>query len=245
MGCFDELFAIYQKVDDILFKKVAEINKNESVNHKKIGMPFFMFGLDNYLDADVKLMVFGQEPHHYGDSSKWKSLAYGEDESVTLDDMMNFYEEFMMEKYGGSGIFQRTIRNFVKRAGEKKPGVKVDYLWNNILKIGLLENKGADTFMKQWYPQIIKPYLNPLIPEEINILKPDHIIFFTGYKHDNYINDIFDNPQWIETDSFHKNDLCEVKIPNVKKAFRTYHPLYLNTFHRKEEVYERMLNEIM
>jgi len=239
----DELYEIYRKADDILFGTVREINKNATFDIVKMGIPFFISELSGYINADIKLMIFGQVVHTYGDS-KWESRAYGEDKNVEVGCMMDFYESFMEEKYGGRDIFQRTVRNLVKQVGLRKPNMKIDYLWNNIIKIGLLENKNADILLRQWYEKIIKPHLNPLISQEISLLKPDYVIFFSGYKYDNYINDIFNNPQWMKIENFEPNDFSEIAIPNVKKAFRTYHPRYLNTFHRKKEIFERIINGI-
>jgi hypothetical protein len=64
--------------------------------------------------------------------------------------------------------------------------------------------------------------------QEIDILKPDFLVFLSGPKYDTYINDIFGNPQKKAIAGFNENELCECAIPTVKKAVRTYHPAFLH-----------------
>jgi len=78
-----------------------------------------------------------------------------------------------------------------------------------------------------WYEEITRPYFNPLILREIEILRPDYLVFFTGPDSDRYISDIFGNPAKKPVAGFSEGELCEFVIPNVKKAVRTYHPGYL------------------
>ena len=88
-------------------------------------------------------------------------------------------------------------------------------LWNNIVKIG----NAYKGFPNKLYDDGIKNNMKKVIPIEIEILKPDFIVFFTG---PNSSNGLYDNV------------LCEIILPNVKKCFRLYHPKYLD-FRKKND----------
>jgi hypothetical protein len=130
---------------------------------------------------------------------------------------------------------------------ERNKDKKIEYLWNNIIKLGKNNEKG---FPQNWYDyDIIKQNFNEIILKEITILKPDFIVFFTGPNdpYDKVLNDIFNNPVRISVEGFSERELCGLKIKNVKKAFRTYHPTYLLRNNRKrpyEEYIEKIINEI-
>jgi hypothetical protein len=201
---------------------------------------------EKYEQADIKLMVFGQEVHDFGNIG-WKSKIYGEDENVDIEDMMSFYREFMDCGYGKGGVFQQEVRKLIDQLRNKNSELKIEYLWNNILKLGLAKNNKRDVFRDQWYDEVIKPHLNPLIPQEIEILKPDYIVFFTGptSQYEGVIDDVFGTPERKEVVGFDKKDLCEVVIPCAKKAYRTYHPMYLRRHPEfKKKVFDAITDDL-
>jgi hypothetical protein len=52
-----------------------------------------------------------------------------------------------------------------------------------------------------------------LIVKELEIIKPDFLVFLTGTTRDFIIDDIFNKPKRKEVAGFSQDDICEIKIP--------------------------------
>jgi hypothetical protein len=108
-------------------------------------------------------------------------------------------------------------------------------------------------FPKPFYEKIIKPYLNKLILTEVEILKPDYIVFFMGpnRNYQDVLDNMFNIPTRLRVDGFDERQLCEIKIPNIKKSFRTYHPRYLFNLKKSNDgkdidtYFKKIINSIM
>ena len=160
---------------------------------------------------------------------------------------MGEYDEFFRTKYcyKYGGQFWNMVKYFINEIIIKNKEKKIGYLWNNLVKAG----KDSKGFPWNWYEEIIKPNFNKLILKEIDILKPDYIVFFTGPNssngpYDNVLDHIFSNPNRKKVSGFNDNELCEIEIKNVKKSFRTYHPTYLLR-NNKERPYKDFIKKIV
>jgi hypothetical protein len=242
----EELYDLYYELDQELFDVMCNENYKIANENDKATFPLFIEPTGKYLSADIKLMIFGQETNSwygvYGDKKdkKTKDVAW----------ILGKYEDFFSgtETSYNSPFWQGT-KNIINGLRSKFDSNKtVEFLWNNIVKMGYAGRNVKPHFPHKFYDDIniIKKYLNPLIPMEIDILKPDFIIFFTGPDYDRVIDDIFLAPCRKAIEGFTKRELCEIMIPNVKRSFRTYHPQYLyrNTTRHKNDFFEVIINEI-
>jgi len=227
----NKLYTLYSKLD--VFGLVDEHNKSVKVRAKKAVFPLFIKTNESYEKADKKIMIFGQETNRWGG-------IYGT--GITVEEILDKYENFFNTKccYSYAGQFWNGVKHFINSYKKKNSDISVDYLWNNIVKMGI-DNKG---FPYAFYENIVKPNLNQLINKEIEILKPDNIIFFTGPNYDEIIDDVFNKPDRIEIQGYTKRELCEIKITNVKKAIRTYHPNYLYR-NDIDKYYKTIIKEFM
>jgi hypothetical protein len=224
----EELYNLYTQITtEEVLNKVKEKNLKLPDNEKSTD-PLFIGVTEGYLNADIKLMIFGQETNGWGggefdiDNTEdvIEMLICGDD---TPDCMgyRGFFSEKYCYKYGGQ--FWNMVKKFILDLQTDNQDKKIDYIWNNVIKMG----KRGIGFPNYWYNDIIKPYFNNLIIKEIDILKPNFIVFFSGPNYDKYINDIFDNPLKKSVAGFNEQELCEIKIQNIKRSFRTYHPQFL------------------
>jgi hypothetical protein len=223
----NSLWELYGDVIKNIYDSVKTKN-TELSDKQKATNPLLIHVSDEYVNADVRLMVFGQETNNW-----WGT--FGEDD--TVEKMMDYlisgdgdndgYLGFFSEKncYSYGGQFWPFVKKFIGDLQSAHNGKNISYLWNNVLKLGLGRNNPGTT--PYWYENIIKPYFNRIILQEIDILKPDFLVFLSGPNYDTYINDIFGNPQKKAITGFNENELCEFTIPTVKKAVRTYHPAFL------------------
>jgi len=220
-----------------LFNPVEAYNTQTKNEAEKAACPLFLKTNPGYENANKKLMIFGQE------TNGWLG-PYSRD--VSVDRIMKEYEDFFSGKYCYSygGHFWNEVKNFINKLQQKMGNKSVDYMWNNIVKMGY--NGANKNFPTHFYESIVKPNLNELINKEICILKPDYIIFFTGPDYDHVLNDVFKNPKRETISGFEQRELCKIVIPNVKKAFRLYHPKHLCFQGRPkiDKYYDSIIEEI-
>lgn len=195
-----------------------------------------------YEKADVKVMIFGRENNNWNDGNR-KNLPNG-----TYDFSLQNNDDIIAEIMGNDKVcgicdtydnycrvdseerktrFTKRMLDLVERLRQAMPGKTVEYVWNNIHKVG----KGAagsghccgqPTGEIQ---EIVRNRFN-VVPDEIKILKPDVVIFLTGRDADNAIMNTFDiaKEAFVPVSADPEIFLDRVNIPNVKYAARTIHP---------------------
>jgi hypothetical protein len=230
-----------------LYSKANILDLLDNYNKRNIDndwtWPLLIKSYEEYETAEIKVMVFGKDTNGWGPYPE----EIGEN-GVDINCLMNVYERFFERgncKYNSQ--FFPIIQELIKMFQEKLNGKSVHYLWNNIVKIGM----GGKGFPDKMYYGLIKDNINKIIPIEIDILKPDYIIFFTGpntYQsgpYDDVINDVFNNPKRKYILDFNERELCEIILPNVKKSFRLYHPKYLYFRKKRDDIdYIQSFNKI-
>jgi hypothetical protein len=241
----EELYGIYHELDQEIYKIIVEKNTQIENEANKAAYPLFIRTTKEYDEADVKIMIFGKE------TNGWGKGVYGNDDKKYVDDIINDYDDFFNTKYcyQYGGQFWNMVKYVIECLKSKNKNKKIEYLWNNLVKMG----KNGKGFPYIWYNDVIKPYFNEVILKEITILKPDFIIFFTGPNstngpYDTVLNEVFNNPHRKPIEGFVEDELCEIEIPCVKKAFRTYHPTFLlhnNKNRSYKEYMQKIIDEII
>jgi hypothetical protein len=237
-----ELGELYKKAMEDVSDKVDEYNKSlkDETDRTRTTSPLFLKSHEGYENAETKIMIFGKETN-----------GWGENQHETLEEIRQKYVDFFINEDGSNEYCRRHrryhshfwigIKEIINLLNEKNAGKKIGSLWNNIVKMGY----SVKGFPDKFYKPIVKPYLNNLITKEIEILKPDYIIFLTGPGYDWVLNDVFGTPERKTVEGFSNRQLCEIIIPNVKRAFRTYHPNYFSyEKHIESKIKDRIFNKI-
>ena len=172
---------------------------------------------EKYINADIKIMFFGQETNTWlGELNDGAFLG-------KIEPMLDLYEDFFIEgscfAYGGQ--FWNGINRLKKLTTEKIPNKKISYIWNNIIKIG----KCGMGFPSETNA-LTNKYFNVIL-QEIEILEPDVIIFFSGPNYDEHIEKVIGKFYKVNMPFFIKRQLCKIASMEFELAFRTYHPNYL------------------
>ena len=185
-----------------------------------------------YKKADIKVIIFGQETY------KWN----GEIGSKCIDFLMNDYKAVLHndQKYFDKNSnyanddYSRAVgkhkkKGRIKRKNDrsfwnknnfkffkekiKLEGKNIEFLWNNLAKIGKANSKGKQT---EAIKELEKNYFQ-VFEQELKILKPDVIIFRTGHR---YI------PNSESKKITKNNPVSVVKLTNFPDIFavKTYHP---------------------
>ena len=115
------------------------------------------------------------------------------------------------------------VRRFINLLQAKHPNKKIKLVWNNIVKIGKYDDKG---FPPDYIYEVEREHFS-IIKQELEIIKPNIVLFLTGPNYDSVIQDNFGTIEKQALAPFSERQISKVKLDNVDLAFRTYHPNYL------------------
>lgn len=208
----------------------------------KPALPILLWLHDDeaYQKADIKVMIFGRETNNWNDGNR-KALPNGtynfglqSNEDVINEIMGNgkvcgicdTYDNYCKpDSSEAKTQFSKRMLDLVARLRSAIPDKTIEFVWNNIHKVG----KGADGCghccgqPTAEIQEIVRKRFN-VVPDEIEILKPDIVIFLTGKQADSVITRTFG----INSDDFEPVNpelfLHRVNLAGIKYAARTIHP---------------------
>ena len=206
---------------------------------------------DWYADADLRVMVFGQETNSWvgsdDDFGTPPSPVFNPE--IAMGAVMGIYENFYTDYHGNHqkgfrfnaryGTFHYGFNRFVSLLNARCTGKRVAYLWNNIVKIGKAEGSG---FCGEEIYNIQKQHFM-VVSKEVEILKPNLILFLTG-SYDNCICDNWVGAQFTALSPFAVADVAKVTLPGVDiPAYRTNHPSARLPKEEKEKQLEAIVSD--
>ena len=144
---------------------------------------------DWYTKADVKIMFFGQETNGWARGCDVGELTAAYEDF--LDDHYNADEgHFYTEGLQRGNRFMRWgingIMSGVREMLEPYPGKRVAMIWNEISKLSARKGEGG-TSVDAAAHEIERRYFH-VIPKEVEILRPDILVFLTGPGENTYYN---------------------------------------------------------
>lgn len=211
-----ELLNLYVRQYEHLAAPLKE-NNNKLKHPERATNPLLIQIDKKYASADLKIMIFGQETNTWlGEQNNAEFLG-------EIEPVYNLYEKFFLSNncYSYGGQFWNGIKRFTELT-EKQTNQNVGIVWNNLFKIGKC-SKGTPFKSIQ---DIQMDNFN-VIQQEIELLKPDVLIFFSGPNYDNQIKRTFGNLNKQPLAGFNERQLCKLENLTNIPAFRTYHPNYL------------------
>lgn len=201
---------------------------------------------DSYENADIRVMVFGRETNNWNDQEHRKQFPFctynfslassddivteikgrhmeGEEEYYGLGDI---YHGYCYEDTGvRKTIFTRRQNQLIQQLRDRLGNRSVEAIWNNVSKIGCGGREFGKSCRKPTAEirEIEREHFN-VVADEVKILKPDVIVFLTGFYADDEIKEKFSLTdeafQPVKEGLF----LDRISIPGVKYAARTIHP---------------------
>jgi len=223
-----QLYEVYRKFWNNLKDALQKIN---TVN-LKISDPLLLYAFPEYEKAKVKLLIVGQQ-----------TCGWSDDSGDTLDadpikKVMERYKNFHLgEKYKKSPFWYSSHDLYNKLNPD---GPAYGFLWSNLIRVDqncqrpkeLIENVVCES--------------SPLLAYEINLLKPDIVVFFTGPYYDNRLKKTFGKLTFEKVEGFRERVLSRIQHDGLPKySFRTYHPNYLRLQRLLESVISKIINEVL
>ena len=184
--------------------------------------PFLISAPDSYLHSDQRVMICGQETQGWGNE-------FDNQSRVNCETILEIYEKFVGpdddRKSGYNSPYWRFINSIMAVHTDK------EFVMNNIVKIGRRYGSGCNDLINELSLKFF-----PINKKELEILKPDYLIFLTGPKYDERI----------------KKNLGEFKIKKISNelkcidflifedkslpiAIRCYHPRYIQMKNKWDE----------
>lgn len=222
----EQLTSLYESKWD---KLMQQLDKGQIKTQCPFVLSVQRNGSENwYAGADIKVMFFGQEVHFW-------------EKNEDLGDTMRAYERFFEEKYveeGASGYFSQDeissgnrfmrwgcngIMSGIRDILETFPGRRAAFLWNNISKLSTSDGRPVSAAVHE----LEREYFH-VIPQEIEILKPDILVFLTGPGYNKYYNYILENftldgePQMLS--GIPLDNLMKLPVQGCGLAYKTLHP---------------------
>lgn len=209
-----------------------------------------------WTDADLKVMVFGQEPLN------WPMPILDDGSQAQSDDFVELYQRFYSDNYKDGQYFLKDTDNHLAKnpffnvgfngimSGIKEsildksyPDKRVAYLWNNISKLSIGGRNGISPEIHE----LEKKYFH-VIPQEIEILKPDVLIFLTGSGKNVYYNYILENFNIIggptRLAGLNVDAVSRLDIEGISLAYKTYHPAASINGEEKWDCYRAIFDDI-
>ena len=188
--------------------------------------PLLMKLPDDYLERDKRLFFIGQETHSW----------YNELERYDVNVLQELYRGFIEKEVP---IYRSPFWSMVREIVEDIGTLSNYVAWSNLNRMDLNKKRP-----KKYEIAMIEKF--SMLPKELEICNPTHIIFFTGPFYDELIQKIFPKVKVIGklNEEFEERQLTELQIPTINaKCCRSYHPGYIS--HRGKEYKNKVISAIV
>jgi hypothetical protein len=174
-------------------------------------------------------MIVGQQTHG------WFGFFGQRSEDDAIGRLMPDYVEFQLGKfYRPTPFWQAAYVVHMSMSSTVRP---FSFVWTNLVKLD--QQTGRPDYKIE---ELVARHF-PVVPGEVQIARPDAVVFFTGPNYDERLMQTFAGAR-LEAIATDTPELARVKhemLPD--RSFRTYHPRYLA--HSSGEIYERVIRKLV
>jgi len=211
-----------QKIEELYSSKWTDYSKhlqqlisNDLVIDKPTNPLLLRINEKEYIDSDIRVMIFGQETNDWD----WDFKNNIEHCLITYDKFVNTNACY---SYGGQ--FWNGYKKFLSILKQQHPKKRITSIWNNVIKTGVRGRKGKPS--KIVY-EVERNHFN-VIHKEIEILQPNLILFLSGPNYDKEISDALSLVDYDKVlEKYSSRQLARLNLKGHKNVFRTYHPNFL------------------
>lgn len=230
--------ATHSIINDKLIKEYSRYlaNLRDLFNpelRKQMSLPLFMHVFPEYEKLESKVMVVGKETYGW-----YGNLA--ETEKLFAEKIVENYKTFELGRTYYNSPFWRFSKKLYRSLNPDKD--LNGLLWTNLSKID--QNQTTPDY--EHVENNFDGY--KLLEREIELTRPDAVVFLTSWNQDELITRIFPRVEFQECKNIESRYLVKLshdKLP--ENTYRTYHPRFLNSLTSKysiDEIIERTVYEI-
>ena len=213
-----------------------------SVEKFEISSPIFVdcnAEKGKYLNSEFKVLYVGQETNYWFNEKEREQaglLSSINDKDKYLKALVSLYSTFNIGEKYRSSIFTFLDLVISELETYKK---SVGVLWTNVLR--------HDYYGYKRVPYNVESKItyenNYILRKEIEILKPNAIVFVTGPSYDLALKNTYRDLKFIEIESWSLNECAILESDVFKcKAIRVYHP---NAHNRRGADYKHELSKLI
>ncbi len=220
--------------------KMAEYIQDESKSSPlfiNVNVPY-----GKYLESDIKILYVGKENNGWSSRGRLKRdyLIEGDyNDKSYVDALIGLYDSFDIGKKYRKPFFTFLFDLINSYRGKS---IHIGVLWTNLLRMDCTRK---NKYIKN---DMFNADKNEILRKEIEVLKPDIIIFVTGPSYDNFLKRTFDDLTFNESDNkaLSKRRFALLKskyLPEI--SIRTYHPgAYRNKYIHKQNIKKEVIKTI-
>jgi hypothetical protein len=188
--------------------------KNIDTSQEKISYPLLLNVTSEYCTSNKKLMIVGKETYQWG----WKNddIYLNISKEKMISQLMGLYRDFLDSTNSKASPFWNMTLKLLKHLNPDTNKF-TSLAWNNLIKIDVGKKRAVkyEDMLAQNFPVFL---------EEIKILKPDVVLFFTAHSYDaRLLKTLIENDEL----PFH--------------SYRTYHPAYLRRSKKENEIVDKLI----
>lgn len=232
---------IQNQLTEFYKSELEAIRVNQTFSDEQLtelSAPFLLSVHENYLNAPLKIMYVGKETNGWpGRGSHLKDVLY---DDAAIDKLLKRYDHEIMREPSWNIKFFIEYKKIRKSLSADKKGAVV---WNNLLKMDFKQKgKGYSRSSKDHSLQL-RELSKRIFQKELELLKPQYIIFATGYIYDEVLKDFLPDRQTIEV--IEKKSLWKFSN-NGAVCYRTWHPqtIKYNAEKKIPEYYQMIIEDI-
>lgn len=206
----NQLRALYERQLGSLVKGIALLPES-----RRLSFPLLInLEAGSYLTSAVRLAIVGQET--FGWVGDGRELG----RPGALDRALDSYREFAFGRQYNASPFWVACHQLYR--GLNHLGEPNGFAWTNILKLDEADRRPAPDL-----EDLLLQHFN-VVPEELDILKPDVVVFLTGPDYDGILERTFAGVKYLPLGTDPIRVIAQLSHPRLPEAtFRTYHPGYL------------------
>jgi len=182
------------------WQSISDIRKA----NPELSPPLLVKVPEKYFSQRPKLMVIGQQ-----------TLGWC---GQTIEELLTCYEHFNFGKDYHASPFWNVTRNI-----EKALGVEAFQIaWSNLNRCDFAGGRPQADLEERIFSSF------PVLADEVGLLGPQVVVFFSGPYFDAHIRRSFHGCVFANVDKFSQNQLCRIEHNGLPHhSYRTYHPKYL------------------
>ncbi len=239
---------IQKNLNDLYIEKLDKKFLASIKDQEKLSAPLLIKAYQSYIDAPIKIMYVGKETnhwltHHSIEPNKRGLIgAYDEKDNLNTDRLLDRYNKRMTQQHNWkkSALFNQ-YKNIKDQLVDNEVG-SGSVVWNNLFKMAYDRGKGYSK-SSLGHSIELQQLSKQIFLEELQILKPEIIIFVTGSSYDTVIKDYFTKYETLEIVIPKK--LWKFKYKNIL-CYRTAHPdsIRFTKKENREDYYQMLINDI-
>lgn len=198
----------------------------------KCSLPLLLHLDDRWEKSRTRVLVVGQE------TLAWQFIK-GKD--GWEQDSVSTYAEFAARRQGGADLvgalmddYERFLEGrehknspFWRAFGELRTMPGTSILWTNLVRCSVDNGSVIRNCTKAQLDHLLKAQRGLLV-EEIQLLQPTAVVFFTGPNYDRILCNEFPDARFHAVQGHQERQFCRVQANGLPaRSFRLYHPGYL------------------